>query len=86
MRAGGAGHRACLQGEGCVEPANGRGGGNRRSGPYRRRAPLSRSPYADKDGAKKQLGSLWDRDRRKWYVDAAKISREQAARWLPPPS
>ncbi|WP_221492083.1 DUF5710 domain-containing protein [Streptomyces griseoloalbus] len=41
-------------------------------------------PYADKDEAKKQLGARWDPGRRKWYVDAAKVSREQAARWLPP--
>ncbi|MFD8522097.1 AAA domain-containing protein [Streptomyces capillispiralis] len=41
-------------------------------------------PYAEKDAAKKQLGARWDPGRRKWYVDAAKVSREQAARWLPP--
>lgn len=43
-------------------------------------------PYADKDEAKKQLGARWDPGRRKWYVDAGKVSREQAARWLPPSS
>ncbi|MGC4997207.1 AAA domain-containing protein [Streptomyces sp. DT195] len=42
--------------------------------------------YADKDEAKKQLGARWDPDRRKWYVDATKVTREQAARWLPPTS
>lgn len=41
-------------------------------------------PYADKDEAKKLLGARWDPARGKWYVDAAKVSREQAARWLPP--
>ncbi|MET7685427.1 DUF5710 domain-containing protein [Streptomyces sp. NPDC005423] len=41
-------------------------------------------PYADRHEAKKQLGARWDPGRRKWYVDAAKVSREQAARWLPP--
>ncbi|WP_307852326.1 DUF5710 domain-containing protein [Streptomyces sp. RM99] len=40
-------------------------------------------PYANKDEAKKQLGARWGPARRKWYVDAAKVSREQAARWLP---
>ncbi|WP_329329067.1 AAA domain-containing protein [Streptomyces luteogriseus] len=43
-------------------------------------------PYADKDEAKKRLGARWDPRRRKWYVDAAKVSREEAARWLPPSS
>ncbi|MEV6616430.1 DUF5710 domain-containing protein [Streptomyces sp. NPDC051051] len=43
-------------------------------------------PYADKDEAKKRFGARWDPGRRKWYVDAAKVSREQAARWLPPTS
>ncbi|AIJ12077.1 DUF5710 domain-containing protein [Streptomyces lividans] len=40
-------------------------------------------PYAEKDETKKQLGARWDSGRRKWYVDAGKVSREQAARWLP---
>lgn len=43
-------------------------------------------PYADKDEAKERLGARWDPSRKKWYVDATKVSREQAARWLPPSS
>lgn len=41
-------------------------------------------PYADKDEAKKLVGARWDPGHRKWYVDAAKVSREQVVRWLPP--
>ncbi|MEU8472189.1 AAA domain-containing protein [Streptomyces sp. NPDC029006] len=40
--------------------------------------------FAEKDEAKRQLGARWDPQRKKWYVDATKVSREQAARWLPP--
>ncbi|HET6359759.1 AAA domain-containing protein [Streptomyces sp.] len=41
-------------------------------------------PYEEKDEAKKILGAKWDRERKQWWVDAAKVSPEQAARWLPP--
>ncbi|MET4921837.1 DUF5710 domain-containing protein [Streptomyces sp. PSRA5] len=41
-------------------------------------------PFAEKDEAKRLLGARWDKDRRKWYVDAERVDREQAARWLPP--
>ncbi|MER8058637.1 MULTISPECIES: AAA domain-containing protein [unclassified Streptomyces] len=41
-------------------------------------------PYAEKDEAKRLLGARWDGKRRQWYVDADRVSREQAARWLPP--
>ncbi|WP_252866118.1 MULTISPECIES: DUF5710 domain-containing protein [Streptomyces] len=41
-------------------------------------------PYANKEEAKKQLGARWGPARRKWYVDAAKVSREQAACWPSP--
>jgi len=40
-------------------------------------------PYAEKDEAKRQLRARWDGARGLWYVDAARVSREQAARWLP---
>ncbi|MEU5425273.1 AAA domain-containing protein [Streptomyces olivoreticuli] len=43
-------------------------------------------PYAEKDEAKRILGARWDKERRQWYVDADRVSREQAARWLPSPS
>ncbi|MEW2156137.1 AAA domain-containing protein [Streptomyces sp. NPDC007189] len=43
-------------------------------------------PYAEKDEAKRLLGARWDSQRRQWYVDADRVSREQAARWLPPQS
>lgn len=43
-------------------------------------------PYAEKDEAKRLLGARWDKERRQWYVDADRVSREQAARWLPPQS
>lgn len=39
--------------------------------------------FAEKDEAKRQLGARWDPQRKRWYVDATKVSREQAARWLP---
>ncbi|MFB7438971.1 AAA domain-containing protein [Streptomyces mirabilis] len=40
-------------------------------------------PFAEKDEAKKLLGAKWDKPRRLWYVDAARVTREQARRWLP---
>ncbi|MGW7524439.1 AAA domain-containing protein [Streptomyces sp. NPDC054783] len=40
-------------------------------------------PYAEKDEAKSLLGARWDSRRRQWYVDADRVSREQASRWLP---
>ncbi|MGW5490642.1 AAA domain-containing protein [Streptomyces olivaceoviridis] len=43
-------------------------------------------PYAEKEEAKRLLGARWDAQRRQWYVDADRVSREQAARWLPPQS
>lgn len=43
-------------------------------------------PYAEKDEAKRLLGARWDAQRRQWYVDPGRVSREQAARWLPPQS
>ncbi|WP_424890618.1 AAA domain-containing protein [Streptomyces sp. XH2] len=43
-------------------------------------------PYAEKDEAKQSIGARWDKERRQWYVDADRVSREQAARWLPPSS
>jgi len=40
-------------------------------------------PYAQKDEAKRLLRAQWDREAEHWWVDAAKVTREQAARWLP---
>ncbi|GAA0539913.1 MULTISPECIES: AAA domain-containing protein [Streptomyces] len=40
-------------------------------------------PYADKEEAKKKLSARWDSKNRMWYVDAARVSRAQAGRWLP---
>ncbi|MDV9177360.1 AAA domain-containing protein, partial [Streptomyces sp. W16] len=40
-------------------------------------------PFAEKDDAKKLLGAQWDKPNRLWYVDAARVTREQARRWLP---
>ncbi|MGW2025192.1 AAA domain-containing protein [Streptomyces decoyicus] len=40
-------------------------------------------PFDDKDEAKKQLGARWDKPKRLWYVDAARVTRAQASRWLP---
>lgn len=39
--------------------------------------------YAEKDEAKKQLRARWDGEEGLWYVDAARVSRAQASRWLP---
>ncbi|MDJ1130812.1 DUF5710 domain-containing protein [Streptomyces iconiensis] len=40
-------------------------------------------PYEQKDEAKRLLTARWDREARRWWVDADRITREQAARWLP---
>ncbi|CAG7643626.1 DUF5710 domain-containing protein [Actinacidiphila bryophytorum] len=40
-------------------------------------------PFAEKDEAKRALGARWDGKNRLWHVDAERVSREQAARWLP---
>lgn len=40
-------------------------------------------PYDEKDTAKEQLHAHWDAQSRLWYVDAARVSRAQARRWLP---
>jgi hypothetical protein len=40
-------------------------------------------PFADKDEAKRQIGAQWDKPNRLWYVDALRVTREQARRWLP---
>lgn len=40
-------------------------------------------PYEQKDEAKRLLRAQWDREARHWWVDADRITREQAARWLP---
>ncbi|WP_395369308.1 AAA domain-containing protein [Streptomyces tubercidicus] len=40
-------------------------------------------PYAQKDEAKRLLRAQWDKEAEHWWVDAAKVTREQAARWLP---
>ncbi|KUN22172.1 hypothetical protein AQJ23_29160 [Streptomyces antibioticus] len=40
-------------------------------------------PFAEKDEAKRLLGARWDNQRRQWYVDANRVSRERASRWLP---
>ncbi|MET7736492.1 DUF5710 domain-containing protein [Streptomyces sp. NPDC005402] len=39
--------------------------------------------FAEKDEAKKLLGARWDKPNGLWYVDAARVTREQARRWLP---
>ncbi|MFI6278923.1 AAA domain-containing protein [Streptomyces sp. NPDC050988] len=39
--------------------------------------------FAEKDEAKKLLGARWDKPNSLWYVDAARVTREQARRWLP---
>ncbi|MFD3343178.1 DUF5710 domain-containing protein [Streptomyces anthocyanicus] len=40
-------------------------------------------PYEQKDEAKRLLRAQWDRAAWHWWVDADRITREQAARWLP---
>lgn len=39
--------------------------------------------YEEKDEAKKELRARWDPQRHMWYVDAARVSRAEASRWLP---
>ncbi|EXU68101.1 hypothetical protein Z951_11360 [Streptomyces sp. PRh5] len=39
--------------------------------------------YQERDEAKKELRARWDPKRKMWYVDAARVSRAQASRWLP---
>jgi hypothetical protein len=41
-------------------------------------------PKPEKEVAKKLLNARWDGDNILWYVDASRISREQAKRWLTP--
>ncbi|MFJ1581866.1 AAA domain-containing protein [Streptomyces sp. NPDC088197] len=40
-------------------------------------------PFAEKDDAKRAVGARWDSKSRLWHVDAERVTREQAARWLP---
>ncbi|MFF2192303.1 AAA domain-containing protein [Streptomyces sp. NPDC058157] len=40
-------------------------------------------PYAQKDEAKRLLKAQWDKANGHWWVDAAHVTPEQAARWLP---
>ncbi|MCX4758288.1 AAA domain-containing protein [Kitasatospora purpeofusca] len=40
-------------------------------------------PYGEKDEAKALLRARWDKPNGLWYVEAARVTREQAARWLP---
>ncbi|NJP44511.1 AAA domain-containing protein [Actinacidiphila epipremni] len=40
-------------------------------------------PFAEKDEAKRTLKARWDSRNSLWHVDAALVTREQAARWLP---
>ncbi|MFB6479669.1 DUF5710 domain-containing protein [Streptomyces virginiae] len=40
-------------------------------------------PYEQKDEAKRLLSAKWDKQAGHWWVDATKITPEQAARWLP---
>lgn len=40
-------------------------------------------PFAEKDEAKSLLRARWDKEAGHWWVDAARVTREQAARWLP---
>ncbi|WP_406167152.1 AAA domain-containing protein [Streptomyces canus] len=39
--------------------------------------------FAEKDEAKRLLDARWDKPNKLWYVDAARVTREQARRWLP---
>jgi hypothetical protein len=39
--------------------------------------------YADRQAAKRELRAQWDGQARLWWVDAQRVSREQAKRWLP---
>ncbi|MFE2729421.1 AAA domain-containing protein [Kitasatospora sp. NPDC059327] len=40
-------------------------------------------PFGEKDQAKAELRARWDGKNRLWYVDAGRVTREAAARWLP---
>ncbi|MFE8013059.1 DUF5710 domain-containing protein [Streptomyces antibioticus] len=40
-------------------------------------------PYAETDEPKRLLGARWDSGCRPWYVDANRVSRDEASRWLP---
>ncbi|MFE4633157.1 AAA domain-containing protein [Streptomyces sp. NPDC056773] len=40
-------------------------------------------PYAQKDEAKRLLRAQWDKAGGHWWVDASRVTPEQAARWLP---
>ncbi|MFF4342221.1 AAA domain-containing protein [Kitasatospora sp. NPDC001540] len=40
-------------------------------------------PFGEKEEAKRQLNARWDGASKLWYVDAQRVSRERAARWLP---
>jgi Domain of unknown function (DUF5710)/PLD-like domain len=42
-----------------------------------------RVPFSEKDEAKRTLGARWDGKNSLWHVDAQRVTREQAARWLP---
>ncbi|MET9428071.1 DUF5710 domain-containing protein [Streptomyces sp. NPDC003036] len=46
-----------------------------------RRSPRGTLPAVVSSG-----GAFWDCERRQWYVDAQRVSLEEAARWLPPQS
>lgn len=73
------------------------GNGNHPSGPAGSGAPQNRPmqgseiggrlylavPFADKDQAKTSLGARWDQENRLWFVDSARVSRQDAGRWLP---
>ncbi|WP_416485824.1 DUF5710 domain-containing protein [Streptomyces sp. CL12] len=40
-------------------------------------------PYEQRNEAKRLFRAQWDKEARHWWVDADRIPREQAARWLP---
>ncbi|WP_159450237.1 AAA domain-containing protein [Actinacidiphila paucisporea] len=40
-------------------------------------------PFAEKDEAKRTIGARWDGKNRLWHVDAERVTRQQAGRWLP---
>ncbi|WP_198533882.1 AAA domain-containing protein [Streptomyces odonnellii] len=39
--------------------------------------------FSEKDEAKRLLGARWDKPNGLWWVDAGRVTREQARRWLP---
>jgi hypothetical protein len=43
-------------------------------------------PRHEKEEAKAELKARWDKDNVLWYVDASKVSRADARRWLKPRS